>query len=150
MLDNILSLVKDQVSGIIDKNNEIPADEKAKVVDTTTSTLMDGFISNFTENNLSSLSGLFGGGGGGGDLVETLKNSVVSVLSEKIGLSKEVANNIAASVVPTVTNLLSSKVNDSNEPGFTLESVIGAFSGKTGGKSGGGIVDTLKGFFGGK
>lgn len=148
MLDNILNLVKDQVAGVIDKDNQIPADKKASAIDATTSSLLEGFTSNFTQGNLSSLSGLFGGGGSQGtsDLVETLKNSVVSILSEKVGLSKEIANSIASSVVPGVMGLLSDKVNDTNEPGFTLESIVSAFSDK----KGGGLFDSFLGLFGGK
>lgn len=75
-----------------------------------------------------------------------LQNSVVNALSEKLGLNKDIANSIASAVIPAIMSLFSQKANDPNDESFTIESLIGAL----GGKSGGGLLGMLGGLFGNK
>ncbi len=147
MLEGIIDLVKGQVLPAITNNTEIPADKKEAAVETTTSTIVDGLKEHFTPDNLSAITSLFSGGSSGGsNIVSGLQSSVVNTLSEKVGLNKEVANSIASAVIPAIMGLFSQKVNDPNDKGFSLESLVTAF----GGKSGGGILGMLGGLFGNK
>ena len=148
MLEGIVNLVKDQVLPAITNNAEVPADKKEAAVETTTSTIVDGLKEYFTPDNLSAITSLFSGGGSAGSnsIVTSLQGSVVNALSEKVGLNKEVANSIASAVIPAIMNLFSNKANDPNDKGFDVESLIGAFSGK----SGGGLFGMLGGLFGNK
>lgn len=147
MLEGIIDLVKDQVLPAITNNAEIPAEKKEAVVETTTSTIIDGLKEHFTPDNLSAITNLFAGGGstGGSDIVSGLQSSVVNALSEKVGLNKDTANSIASAVIPAITSLFSKKVNDPNDKEFSIESLMKAFSGK-----GGGILGALGGLFGNK
>lgn len=146
MLEGIIDLVKDQVLPAITNNSAIPADKKEAAVETTTSTIVDGLKEHFTPDNLALITSLFSGGGsaGGGDIVSGLQSSVVNALSEKVGLNKDIANSIASAVVPAIMGLFSQKVNDPNDKGFSIESIMGAF----GGKGGGGILGALGCLFG--
>lgn len=147
MLDEIIKLVKDEALGAVTNNTQVPADKKEAVVETTTSTIVNGLKEHFTPDNLSAITNLFSGASAGsGSLVTSLQSSVVNALSEKVGLNKDVANSIASAVIPAIMNLFSNKTNDPNEPGFNIESLIGAF----GGKSGGGILGMLGGLLGNK
>lgn len=148
MLDNIIQLVKDEALGVIANNAEVPGDKKEAVVETTTSTIVDGLKDHFTPDNLSAITSLFSGESpaGGSDIVNSLQNSVVNALSEKVGLNRDVANSIASAVIPAIMNLFSNKANDPNDTGFNIESIIGAF----GGKSSGGILGMLGGLLGNK
>lgn len=143
MLENIINLVKDQTLEVISNNNvQIPADKHGEVIDTTASAIMDGFMNNINAGDLSSLLGLFGGGsssGGSNPLMNGIQSTVVSALSEKVGLDRNVANSIATLVIPTVMGLLSQKNDDPNDS-FNLESMVGAL---TGGKGAGGLLGTL-------
>lgn len=136
MLDNILNLVKQEVLGTVTNNPEIPADKKDDVVQTTTSTIMNSLKDQMTHGNLSSITSLFGGSGVNNStppathpLVNTLQSSVASALNQKVGLNMNVATSIAAAVIPTIIGLFSKKVNDSNEPGFNVQSLIESFTG---------------------
>lgn len=146
MLEGIIDLVKDQVLPAITNNSAIPTDKKEAAVETTTSTIVDGLKEHFTPDNLASITSLFSGSGsaGGGDIVSGLQSSVVNALSEKVGLNKDIANSIASAVVPAIMSLFSQKVNDPNDKGFSIESIVGAF----GGKGSGGILGALGGLFG--
>lgn len=148
MLDNIINLVKEQALGAISGNTAIPADKKDAAVDATTSSIVDGLKEHFTSGNLSAITNLFSGGSADiQGISSSLQNSVVSALSDKVGLNKDIANNIASAVIPAVIGLFSKKTNDPNDSGFSIESLAKAFGGD--GK-GGGIFDALGSLFGGK
>lgn len=148
MLNEIINLVKEEALGAITNNTAIPADKKEAAVETTTSTIVDGLKEYFTPDNLSAITSLFSGGGSAGDssMMSNLQSSVVNALSEKVGLNKDVANSIASAVIPAIASLFSKKVNDPDDKGFNIESLMGAF----GGKGGGGILGALGGLFGNK
>lgn len=148
MLDNIVSLVKDQVLGSLTGSNiNIPTDKKDQVVDTTTNSLMDSLKSSFSLDNLSSLTSLFGSQDSSSvtnSITTSLQSSVISSLIEKVGLSKDLSNSIASTVIPAVVSMFQNKINDPNDSSFSIESLIKSFSGN----SGGGILGTLSGLFG--
>lgn len=146
MLEGILDLVKEQVVPAITNNENIPADKRSAVVETTTTTVVEGLKEYFTPDNISSITSLFSGEAGGSNIVSGLQNSVVNALSEKLGLNKDIANSIASAVIPAIMSLFSQKANDPNDESFTIESLIGAL----GGKSGGGLLGMLGGLFGNK
>lgn len=146
MLEGIIDLVKEQVVPAIANNENIPADKRSAVVETTTSTVVEGLKEYFTPDNISSITSMFSGESGGGNIVSSLQSSVVNALTEKLGLNKDIANSIASAVIPAIMSLFSQKANDPNDEGFTVESLIGAL----GGKSGGGLLGMLGGLFGNK
>jgi len=153
MLENILELVKDQVLPAINKA-DIPEEKKQQAVDTTASTILDGLKDQLIPDNLSELMNLFGKGSGSSSfgsnvMVQTIQSSVVSALTQKVGLNSGIANTIAGVVVPAVVNMLSSKVEDSNEPGFNLESLVKSLTGSDSGNDGkGGLAGMLGSLFG--
>lgn len=143
MLDEILKLVKNQALGAVSNNAGVPDDKKDAAVETTTSAVVDGLKNQLSFDNISSLTGLFTGGDAAGHPVaSSIQDNVVSSLSQKVGLSKEVAGSIASAVVPALLALLSKKSGDSNDS-FSFESLIKSFSGGNGG-----ILGTLGKLFG--
>lgn len=154
MLENILSLVKDQVMPAINKA-DIPQEKQQQAVDTTASTILDGLKDQLVPSNLSEVMNLFGKGSssssssfGNNVMVQTIQSSVVSALTQKVGLSSGIANTIASVAVPAVMSLLSKKVQDSNEPGFNIESLVKSLGGSDN-KDKGGLAGMLGGLFGG-
>ena len=144
MLDGIIDLVKDQALAAITNNAGVPADKKEAAVETTTSAVVNGLKDQLTPDNLSNILGIFSGGSASNsNLTSGLQSSVVSALSEKVGLSPAVANSIASTVIPAIMGLISKKHNDSNDS-FSLESLVESVTGK----QGGGILGTLGGLFG--
>ncbi|MFV0468937.1 MAG: DUF937 domain-containing protein [Dysgonomonas sp.] len=146
MLDGIVDLVKKEALGVISNNTDVPDDKKEVAVETTTSALVDGFKEHFTLDNLSSITSLFNGGSDTNGLENSLQSSVISALTDKVGLNKDVATSISSAVIPALFGLLSKKSNDENDS-FSIESLVNSL---TGGKSSGGILGALKGLFGGK
>ncbi len=145
MLDNIISLVKDQVLNVVSQNADIPADKKNSAVETTTSTIVDGLKDQLSSGGISSITNLFGGTDGGGSILSTLGNLVESALVDKVGLSKDIASSIASTAVPAVVNFISSKSQDANDS-FNVESLLGALGGD--GKKESGLLSKLGSLFG--
>lgn len=143
MLDGIINLVKEQALGAITNNAAVPADKKDAAVEATTSSIVEGLKSQLTTDNISNLLGIFGGDSGSSEITGAIQKSVVSALSEKVGLNKDVAANIASAVIPAIMGLISKKNNDPNDS-FHLESLVETVTGK---KSGG-ILGALSGLFG--
>lgn len=157
MIDNILDLVKDQVVKSISGEVEIPAEKRDQAVETTATSILDGFKSQITPGNMGEIMNLFGGGGssasslGNSMIAKGVESSVVSALTSKVGLNKGIATTIAGLVVPAVMSMFSKKVNDDNEPGFDVGSLIEAFTGGKGGgvaSKAGGLLSMLGGLFG--
>ena len=139
MLDNILNLVKNIAGDAISNNAEVPANKKDIAIETTTNAVTDGL-----KSNIGNIAGLLGSGDSSA-LVNTMKDTVVSALLEKVGLNSNTANSIASAVIPAVINALSGKIDDPNDKGFSLESVVEAFAGSEGI---GGLLGKIGGLFG--
>ena len=147
MLNGILDLIKDSALGAITNNADVPDDKKDAAVETTTNAIVDGIKNNLS---LDSVSSLLGGSDGDSNLannqtINSIQTSVISSLSEKVGLSKEVASSIASAVVPALLQLLSKKSGDSNDA-FSFDSLLKSFTGDS--QKGGGILSTLGKLFG--
>lgn len=133
MLDNILNLIKDTVTQSIGKNKDVPEEKKVQAVNVTTQALTSGLKENLHLGNLSHLTSLFKEGSSveKNPVTHNIMGTVSSSLIGKIGLSPTIAGLIANSVVPLVMKVISGKVNDKNEKGFNVESLIQTFTGKS-------------------
>jgi hypothetical protein len=150
MLDNVMDLVKGQVAKMVGGMDEIPANKRTAAVEATAGSLMDGLKKYATPDMLGSLLGMGrSNASSGATAMSGLESGVISALTAKVGLSPAVAQKIAVMVIPAVMALFRKKVDDKNEPGFDLQSILGSLTG--GGKSsGGGLMDVLGGMFGKK
>jgi hypothetical protein len=144
MLDQIMDLVKGQVAKSVGGIKGIPAGKESAVVETTADSLLAGLKKNASLDGLGALLG----GGVGGSMVSGLSSGVVKALTSKLKLSPAVAQTIASTVIPAVTSLLKNKVDDKNEPGFNLESMLGNLVGGGGKASSGGLGGLLGGLGG--
>lgn len=131
MLENILGLVKNTVSGSIANNSQIPEDKKNDTIETTANAVTDGLKQNISLGNISNLMSLFNKGTSTqqNPITGSIQNTVTNALVQNVGLSKTIATTIAATVVPMVMKAISGKINDPNEKGFNLESLMHAFGG---------------------
>lgn len=145
MLDSIIGYVKQFVGDAISNNPAIPDDKKDLAAQTASSALVDGFKEHFTSENRFGVTELFSGRGY--SITDGLRKTVGDALTEKVGLSADVANDVSSSIVTRIIEAISKKVNDPNEKEFYVESVLAAFIGdKTDEK--GGLLGAIGRFFG--
>jgi len=151
MLDNILNLIKSTVSNEVAQNSNIPEEKKIQTVEATTQAVGEGLKQNLNLGNMGNLVNLFKGSSSvsqSNPIVNNITSSVVSQLVQKVGLSQGIANTIASAIVPTVMKVISGKVNDPNEKGFSVESLIETFSGKKNDSSSNGVEEGIMGTIG--
>lgn len=146
MLDNIISLVKEEVTKTITESNAISDDKKDAAIEATTSGILNGLKNEINPENISSIMGLFNNEASvsGSNLSNSIQQSVVSALSSKIGLDSGTANKIAAAIIPALLGLFAKKSNDPNDS-FSIESVLHSL---TGSNEGGGILGKIGKMFG--
>lgn len=134
MLDSILNFAKEAVANTVDATGNVPEDKKSQTIETATHAVTNGLKENFTLGNMSNVMSLFNGGSSmeSNPITNNIMNSVATELIQKVGLPQSVANMISTKAVPLVMKLISGKVNDPNEKGFNVESLIAMFSGGNG------------------
>ena len=158
MLEQIVNLVKGKVGDIVSQHADIPEDKKEETVKATTTSLVEGLQQYLTADNMSALTSLLGGAKTGGSTGQTggmlsgIQNKIASTLTSTVGLNASLAQTIASKVVPAVMSLFSKKVDDDNEPGFNVGSLLKGLTGGSSGSStgGGGLMDMVGSLFGKK
>jgi len=143
MLDNILNLVKNTVSGFVSNNNSIPENEKNTTSETITHAIGEGLKHSFNIDNLSGLTNLFENGAISNDnpIVNNIITMVKNALSQQTNLSQDTVNNTANKIIPMVIKAISEKINNPNEKEFNIQSIINSFSKNNSGSNT--IINTL-------
>lgn len=144
MVENILSLVKDQVVKSIAGKVDIPSDKKQQAIDTTASSVLDGLKQQASAGDITDIISMFSDKSGSSLinswLSKGVESTVVAALTSKVGLNKSTATTLAGVVVPAVLNMFLKKANDNSDSSFDVGSLIGML---TGGSSSGGSSDTV-------
>jgi hypothetical protein len=153
MLEQLLQLVKENAGEAIVNNPAIPNEQNDAAIKTATDSIFSGLKKIAGGGNLDSILGLFQGSG---DLtshpaVNNISGNVAGDLMKKFGLDKAAAAGIVQQLLPVVMNKLVHKTNDPNDNSFNLQDIIGSLTGGTKGGKGnkGGILNIIKGLFGG-
>lgn len=141
MLDQLINLVKQIGQDTVVNNPEVPNEHNNDVMADATSTITSGFKNILAGGGFQNILDLFKGGGnsgsGGSGIAGLVKNPIVTMMvgyfiSKLVGKYKMApasASNVASSLIPNVLNGLINKTNDPNNPGFTLDGLIGSLTG---------------------
>ncbi len=160
MLKELFDLVRQNAQETVIENTEVPNEQNDEVVAEATNTVASGMRNMVAGGGIQNLLSLFKGGRGKKNL---LSNPIVSMmmghfagkLMNKFNMNNNQANKLSGNLIPDVLSSLIGKTNDPNEPGFSLEKLIGSITGNKGnmntGQStgGGGLQDLLNQFTGG-
>jgi len=161
MVEQITKLIE-QVSAKEISGSAISSDLTSAVTKETGDSIINGFKNSISSGNISGLTDLLSGGVSNltsNPMVSGMIGNLISGLTTKLGLPEGVASNFADTVIPSVIEMIVSKVQG-GESGFQLTDLIGGLSdgngggindmlgSLTGGKEGlGGAMDALKGLF---
>jgi hypothetical protein len=145
MLENLISLVKENAKEAIINNPAIPNEQNDAACETAATSIFDSLKNMVSNGGLESVTQLLGNNGAAqGSTVNEISSNVAGELMKKFGLENSAANGIVKSLIPTVMGQLTSKTNDPNDSSFDLQGILGAL---TGGDAGG-IFGKLKGLIG--
>ena len=148
MFENLLNLVKENAGEAIINNPSIPNEKNDAAISETTKGIVDGLKEQFAGGNLAGISNLFSGGNiAGNPIVGQISQMVTSQLSQRFGLDTSSAGNIVSGLIPKVMEQFVHKTNDPNDQSFNMDGIMASLSSQSGGL--GGMVDSLKGMFGG-
>ncbi|MDB5202180.1 MAG: hypothetical protein JWQ27_1589 [Ferruginibacter sp.] len=138
MLEELFNLVKSVAGNSVINNNDVPNEHNDAVVAEATNTVASGLRNVVAGGGLQNILSMFGGNNN--NKQGLLNNPIVSMmighfagkLMNKFNMNNSQANNVAGSLIPDVLGNLVNKVNDPNESGFSLDSLLASI---TGGKS---------------
>lgn len=167
MLDQLIKLVEQNAGNAIVNNNAIPNQHNSAAIKEVASQIFSGLQTQAKQGNLQQLAGMFQGGGSSltnNPIVTSLISSVATNVATKFGVSPQVAQSMATSLLPTVMSQLVKKTNDPKDSSFDLTNIMKTVSGNNsldvasiigqvagGGKSPlGGLGGMLGGLFGKK
>ncbi|HPM32335.1 MAG TPA: DUF937 domain-containing protein [Chryseolinea sp.] len=165
MLDQLLKLVEQNAGDAIVKNQAIPNQFNNAAVKEVASHIFNGLQGQVAQGNMQQVVSMFKGQSASSlannPMVSNMINQVAGSFAQKFGVSPQVAQGIAANLLPQVMNQFVTKTNDPSDNDFDLQNMMRSFSGNqsldvgsiigkvAGGKSGG-IGDVLANLFGGK
>jgi hypothetical protein len=166
MLDQLFNIVKQFGRDSVVDNPEVPNEYNNDVMADATKTITNGFQNVMAGGGFQNILDLFKGGGNaaggsGGGIGNLIKNPMVSMMigyfiSKLVGkykMSPSSASNVANSLIPNALNGIITETNNPDNPGFTLDGLIGSLTGG-GGQSqestgGGSLQNLLEQFTGG-
>jgi hypothetical protein len=158
MLDQLIKLVEQNAGSAIVQNKAIPDQHNQTAIKTVAEEILNGLQNQASGGNIQQLASLFQGGSvsSNNPVVSQLVNSVASQLAAELGISNQIAQTMAASLLPTVMNQLVQKTNDPNDNSFDLGGVMKSVTGNSNfdvgsllqGKGAGDIGGMLGGIFG--
>jgi hypothetical protein len=165
MLDQLLKLVEQNAGEAIVNNKAIPNQFNNAAVKEVASNIFNGLQGQVAQGNMQQVVSMFKGQNvsslSNNPMVSNMITQVAGNFAQKFGVSPQVAQSIAANLLPQVMNQFVNKTNDPNDSDFDLQNMMRSFSGNqgldvgdilgkaTGGKSGG-IGDVLGNLFGNK
>jgi uncharacterized protein YidB (DUF937 family) len=138
MFDQILDLVKNQLSNNPQASAAIPAGQHDAVSEEVASHISEGLKNHAsTEGGIGGLLSMLGGGGS--QITNAIGGGLVSSLGSKFGLPPMATGAIAAAL-PGILEKFAHKANDPNDPSITPDSIQSSLGG-------GGLGGMLGGLF---
>ncbi len=169
MLDQLIKLVQQNAGDAIVKNQAIPNQFNNAAIEDVAQQIFSGLKGQVGQGNLQQVASMFQGGNSSAlasnPMVSQIISNIAGNFASKFGVSPQVAQSIAAGLIPQVMNQFVKKTNDPNDNDFDLQDMMRGFSGNnnldigdilgkvTGGSSQQGmgqVGDMLGKMFGGK
>lgn len=159
MLENLLSLVRENAGEAIINNPTIPNEYNEAAIQTTAQSILNGLQQQINGGNLEGLLTMFSGQTTGTHhpVINNVNQNVVSNLMARFDISNGAAGAIASSLVPVVMSKLVSKSNDPDDSSFNLPGMLSRLTGEEAGNplynalgglnpsKGSGLTDLLSG-----
>ncbi len=128
MLDQLLKLVEQNAQQPIVQNKAIPDQFNNAAIKEVTTQILNNLKGQVAQGNIQQVVTLFHGGGGKtlgtNPVISNMVTSVTTSLTSKFGISDQVAQSIAANLVPTVIGQVIKKANDPHDIDFDLQQMM--------------------------
>jgi len=131
MLDQLLKLVEQNAQQSILENRAIPDQLNNAAIKEVTNQIFNGLKGEVTQGHMEQVISLFQSGltKQQGPVVAAIVDTVTRNLSSKFNLAPEVAQGVAAQIVPQVLAQVIKKTNDPRDVDFDLQHMLRGMSG---------------------
>lgn len=144
MIDNIMSMVKDQIGGDLMEKFGLDSSQKDEEINITKDTISDKISGAASGCGMSRIMNLFSSNDNddeGNSILSDLTSSLSSNFSDKLGVDSDKSGGISSMIMEKVTSLFGDKLGGSFD--------IGDLMGMIGGGKAGGIADMVGELIGG-
>lgn len=133
MLDQLIKLVQQNAGDAIVKNQAIPNQFNNAAIEDVAQQIFSGLKGQVGQGNLQQVVSMFQGGNSSAitsnPMVSQIISNIAGNFASKFGVSPQVAQSIAAGLIPQVMNQFVKKTNDPNDNDFDLQDMMRGFSG---------------------
>ena len=156
MIDQLIKLVQQNAGDAIVNNDAIPNQHNGAAIESVARQIMTGLQVSAAKGDVKQVTSLFNGADisslGGNPMVSQIITKVAGEFAGRFGVSPQLAQTIAAGLIPQVMNQFVNKTNDPNDGDFDLQDMLRGFTGNSGvnlgdlvgsGGAGGGLANVL-------
>lgn len=149
MLENLISLIRQNAGTAITNNSDIPNEKNEEAVQEASHSIMDTLQQAVSGGNLQDVMKLFSGNTQhieNNPVLQQASGNLAERLQNKFGLNQQQAAGVADNLVPDVMSKLAQKTADPSDNSFNVQSIFNQLSGgKTAGFDVQGLVSKFKG-----
>jgi hypothetical protein len=150
MLENLINLIEQHAGTAVINNPAVPNEQNNAVISEAGNSIVGTLKNMVSQGNMQDVMNLFHNPGNvsSNPATQNITGNFVQSLMDKFGLNQGAASGVASNLIPNVLQSLVHKTNDPNDSSFNLQGIISQLTSGQG-AAGGGILDKIKGMFGG-
>jgi uncharacterized protein YidB (DUF937 family) len=152
MLENLINLIEQHAGNAVINNPAVPNEQNNAVISEAGNSIVGTLKNMVSQGNLQDVMNLFHNSGNvsSNPATQNITGNFVQSLMDKFGLDQNAASGVASNLIPNVLQSLVHKTNDPNDSSFNLQGIISQLTSGQEGGIGGGVLDKIKGMFGGQ
>lgn len=136
MIDQLMKLVQQNAGDAIVNNNAVPNQFNGAAIESVAQQILGSLQGSAAQGNAQQLASLFKGADmnsiAGNPMVTQMISKVAGEFAGKFGISPQIAQSIAAGLIPQVMNQFVNKTNDPDDGDFDLQDMLRGFTGNSG------------------
>ncbi|HTN47506.1 MAG TPA: hypothetical protein VL098_14240 [Flavipsychrobacter sp.] len=132
MLEQLNQLIRQFGQQAVVDNNEVPNEHNEGVMQEAQSAIFAGLQNMVANGQTQQLTDMLQSGASvdqNNPMVQGIANNFLGGITEKFGISKQTATQIAAMLIPMVLSQLTKRTSDTNDNGFNLPDILGSLVG---------------------
>jgi hypothetical protein len=132
MLDQLLSVVREQAQEAIVKNRDIDDSHNESAMEEAAKTITSGLQEQLAAGNFKDVMNIFNSktSNDGNPIIGQITQVFTEQLGSKFNVDKNKAGGIAGSMIPVIIDQFVRKTNDDKDPSIDLNSIFGSLAGK--------------------
>jgi hypothetical protein len=148
MLDSLIDLAKDHLSGVVNNQPELQNRDPQETARITGQTVLEDLVGQAQSGNTGGIMEMLSGQqtNAASPLVSGMIPGIAAKLAGRLGISEGTARTLAAVAIPVIMNMMNGQVNQAQKGGLDIGSMIGGLMG--GGLAGLGGLGNLGGLGG--